>query len=330
MSKLRQYTNCHIITYIKTIFVVVFLSCTFLPAPAQDLIISTKTDKKEYLVGDYITLTLNATFDIKNTCQFPTFGDSLGTFEVISISPIDKKTIQSQVAQSQTIVLAAYDSAMMLIPSLVFTDKINKKQVSEPIPILIKTVPVDTLQPIREIAPIIEVSKDYTLYGIIGALLLLILSIVFWYYSRLKNKNRHPIETEVVSTVLPHLWAIEKLTLLDKQQLCREGKSKEHYIALSEIIREYIERRFEFNTLESTTDELLLEFKKKAKTYHKERAVLDEILHLSDFVKFAKVQPDEAENEQSMSKALAFINTTTQIETSNVDVKLPKKGAKKR
>jgi ribosomal protein L11/uncharacterized integral membrane protein len=295
---------------IKQLLLLLFFCIIDINTEAQELKIAAKTDKNEYLVGDYITLTLNVTFDVSNTCKFPEIGDTLGTFDVISKSPIDEKKVQEQIAQTQTITLSGYDSALMLVPPLIFVDKINKKYATEPIPLMIKTVPVDTLQPIRPIAPIEEVPRGWNsvLWFIAIFHLLLILLALFIHYR--KKEKFEPNLAPPVDTTQPHVWAEIQLKKLDAMQLCNKNKTKEHYIAYSIIIREYIERRFEVSTAEATTEELLKLFKKVAKGYHKEKQKLGEILNLADFVKFAKVRPSDEENELAMRDALLFIDNT--------------------
>ncbi|MBK9798239.1 MAG: hypothetical protein IPP56_00410 [Bacteroidetes bacterium] len=89
----------------------------------------------------------------------------------------------------------------------------------------------------------------------------------------------------------------------------QEGKYKIYQIRLSDIVRSYIENRFQIAAMEQTTDETM----RSMRRIHIEdglRFKLRQLLSLSDMVKFAKEQPLPSENEQSMEDAILFVKTT--------------------
>ena len=55
----------------------------------------------------------------------------------------------------------------------------------------------------------------------------------------------------------PHEIAYEALEWLEASPLLRQGRIKEYYIEVSDIIRRYIEGRYSMNALEMTTHEVL-------------------------------------------------------------------------
>ena len=84
------------------------------------------------------------------------------------------------------------------------------------------------------------------------------------------------------------------MSRLYDSNLIRQGQFKEYYLKLSEIVRRYLERRFEILAVESTTFEILRDLQ------HKETAstVVDkarDVLEYADLVKFAKLKPAPAE-----------------------------------
>ena len=97
---------------------------------------------------------------------------------------------------------------------------------------------------------------------------------------------------------------------LEEKELYQKGKTKQYHTKISEIIRRYIEKRFNFIALEQTTEEILVEIKNKIKV--EEYTHLKIILERSDLAKFAKTKPTSAKNKQSMDLAKEFVEITKQ------------------
>ena len=94
------------------------------------------------------------------------------------------------------------------------------------------------------------------------------------------------------------------------------GNEKAYYTQLTDVLREYLERRFGFNAMEMTTSEIVDELLKiKDKESIKE---LKEILEVADLVKFAKMHPTMYENDRNMLNAVEFVNATKNIEEENI------------
>ena len=82
---------------------------------------------------------------------------------------------------------------------------------------------------------------------------------------------------------------LELYRLLAKA-LLNEGKTKEFYSELADILRRYLERRFQIETFESTTFEILRRLKEKEFSSDLIERI-KEFLENSDLVKFAKFIP---------------------------------------
>jgi hypothetical protein len=96
--------------------------------------------------------------------------------------------------------------------------------------------------------------------------------------------------------------ALQKLAQLQQKQLWKQDQSKEHYAELSLILRTYLETRYGFAALESTSTEI----KKMLQTtdLSPEACVeLNELLQKSDLVKYAQSQYEEAMHEALLVKA---------------------------
>jgi hypothetical protein len=86
--------------------------------------------------------------------------------------------------------------------------------------------------------------------------------------------------------------ALQAIDRLNGKDLIAKGFIKRYYYALSEILKRYIERRFEFNALEQTTTEIMYEMK-----FHTvlERDDFGKFFNRADMVKYAKFVPQTEE-----------------------------------
>ena len=107
----------------------------------------------------------------------------------------------------------------------------------------------------------------------------------------------------------PHVAAIRRLEKLHAQKLWQSGKQKLYYTGMTDILREYIGRRYPIKAMEMTSQEIL---DRLAGDQMPERPYgrLRDILLTADFVKFAKYVPDADRNEQLYTDAYYFVEET--------------------
>jgi hypothetical protein len=91
----------------------------------------------------------------------------------------------------------------------------------------------------------------------------------------------------------PHEIALEKLDALMKKGLFGKGMIKEFYVELTDILRRYIESRFELKAPEMTTEEFLANIRDFSDLKYEHKNLLREFLQQADLVKFAKYGPSE-------------------------------------
>lgn len=139
--------------------------------------------------------------------------------------------------------------------------------------------------------------------GSIGVFLL-----IRWLVRRRKKK------AELVETAIPvrppHEIALEALDALRDRRLYQTGDIKAYYSELSEIIRRYIEARFDVPALESTSFQLLRVIESHLKD-KKLYLILETVLSDADLAKFAKHQPDEETCRKDLGHAYVLVNQTT-------------------
>jgi hypothetical protein len=116
-----------------------------------------------------------------------------------------------------------------------------------------------------------------------------------------------------------HEIAYARLQSLIQQDLIKAGKVKEFYEAISDILRHYIEDRFDLRAPERTTEEFLFEIRDAGVLSDTDRKALAEFLTHCDLVKFAKHSPTNEQIQHTFDLAKNFIEQT-KSEARQIDV----------
>ena len=88
------------------------------------------------------------------------------------------------------------------------------------------------------------------------------------------------------------------------------GFIKEYYSGITDAARTYIEARFEVPAMESTSEEIVSRLKTFDIIEKSTLIKLSDMFSLADLVKFAKLEPDPNENENSWTVAYDFVKNT--------------------
>ena len=154
--------------------------------------------------------------------------------------------------------------------------------------------------------------KDYVTYGAIGLILFGLLAwLIAWLIARYMSKRK---ATPRPAPKIPaHIVANKALVELGHRKLWQKGKVKAYYTALTSILRTYISGRWAIGALEMTTDEIIAELRDHEMPTQS-RTDLITILRTADMVKFAKAEPEAEENEESLSRALYFVENTKLVD----------------
>lgn len=128
-----------------------------------------------------------------------------------------------------------------------------------------------------------------------------------------------------VVIIPPHLIALEDLDKLRNNELRNFEELKIFYSNISDIMRTYLEGRFNLNAIEKTTEEINTELN-TIPLELKTKTLIKSILINSDLVKFAKYYPIKEEAISCLNKSIDFIEITKQKEEldkpERVDVKV--------
>ncbi len=291
------------------------------------IVVSASIDSTMLMIGDQTALHLSVTQEANEHVEMPVFGETLQDgIEIIDRSAIDTTTLpDGRLQLSQELTLTSFkDSLFPVAPIAVvsgtdtfFTDPMALN--------VIQPFEVDSSLAITDIKDI-EKAPIYW-WGIIRWILLAlaIIGLFVGAYYGVQWYRKHFLKEEEV--IEPELLrpadevALEKLDEIKAQKIWKDGKVKEYQTELTDVVREYIGRRFDVQSTEKTSDETLRAMKP---LIDKELfAKLSKMLQLADLVKFAKWHTTPDENEQALSTAYEFVNETKEVindEMSATDV----------
>jgi hypothetical protein len=303
---------------VSLLFFLVFIAFGF--SYGQDFQANAKLDTNRMLIGDQTNLQLNFKFPFKSQVQWPVIKDTiLGYIQVLNRSAIDSTVSKDKkwLTLHQSLRITSFDSGMYTIPPIRFyfrglPDTTLHYCQTEPLILDIHTVRVDTSQAIKPIKGPMKVPitfRELLPWLLLAVVAGLIIWFVFYYLK--KRKKAEPLFQIKPRIVLqPHELALTELEKLRTKKLWQDGKVKEYHTEVTEIIRRYIEGRYAVMALESTTDEILHDLSGNSDLPARLKEQLLQMLTLADLVKFAKAQPLPDENEQSLQRAIDFVNAT--------------------
>ncbi len=282
---------------------------------AQQIQVSAKLDSTGIYIGDQTMLHLQAVVADGLEVTFPTILDTLVKgVEVLEVSPIDTTTLKGGLKEfTQSVLITSFDSAVVLIPPFDFVVA-GDTVATNALGLKVVTLDVDTeSKQIFDIKPIVEpefVLMDYANYLYIALLILALIAGGYFGYKRWKLRK---MIDEGVFSPEPLLPAADEarigLAELKEQQLWQKGMEKEYYTRLTDILRNYLFRRYGIYAMEMTSAEIIVAIKDQAVEKDLVKN-LKGIFDLSDLVKFAKYRPVPEENEQCMYLGGSFVDAT--------------------
>ena len=301
--------------------------CTMLHTILLAIVVSASIDSTMLMIGDQTAMHLSVTQEANERVEMPVFGETLQEgIEIVDRSAVDTTTLpDGRLQLSQELTLTSFkDSLFAVAPIAVVSG--GDTFWTEPMALnVIQPFEVDSSLAITDIKDI-EKAPIYW-WGILRWILLAlaVIGLFVGAYYGVQWYRKHFLKEEEV--IEPELLrpadevALEKLDEIKAQKIWKDGKVKEYQTELTDVVREYIGRRFDVQSTEKTSDETLRAMKP---LIDKELfAKLSKMLQLADLVKFAKWHTTPDENEQALSTAYEFVNETREVindEMSATDV----------
>lgn len=300
-----------------TAFLVAIIFLTgYVFAQEASISIDSKVDKSTITIGDLVTYSVIVTRNPEVQVEMPELGANLGAFEIRDYTMHEPISDDGKLVERVDYLISTFDVGEFEIPPLSFYFSIPPDSTKHELKTRKLKVRVESLKPseagdIRDVKNPLALPRDFKkwiIWGSIGfaALVLIAASIYIW---RRKKAGKGLLPDKVEPPRPAHEVALEELAALKESSLLPEGKVKEFYIRISEIIRRYIEGCYFIIAMELTTFELV-ENLKRSEIPLDESELIHEFLANCDMVKFAKYKPTDAENAAIVDKAFEIIERT--------------------
>lgn len=299
------------------------------------IVVSASIDSTVLMIGDQTDLHLQVTHDAAEQVQMPVFGEQLQDgIEIVDKTIVDTLNLpDGRVQLNQYLTLTSFKDSLFAIEPIAVASGEDTFWTDPMALNIVQPFEVDSTLAITDIKDIEKAPIWW--WGIIRWVLLLVgafllIDLAFWFW-RWWEKNHQPEAAPVNPDLLRPAdeVALEKLDEIKAQKIWKDGKVKEYQTELTDVVREYIGRRFEVHSTEKTSDETLRELKpilldvqsnnvRCTKEEGKELYErLKKMLQLADLVKFAKWHTTPDENEQALTTAYDFVNETKLVNDEN-------------
>ena len=283
------------------------------------LVVSAAIDSTTLMIGDQTDLHLQATSEVGEPVQWPMLDKELiPGIEVVDKTIVDTVSLKDgRVQYNQYVTLTSFEDSLFYIAPLAF--------VSDGDTVWSDAMTLNVVQPFEmdttdmAIADIKDVYKAPIWWWGVLRWVLLALGIaavgVGGYYlitylqATFGKKDEELVAAEPLRPA--DEVALEKLDVIREEKIWQAGQVKEYHTQLTDVVREYIARRFDVSSVEQTSDETLSAIRPLLKEQKDLYEQLRKMLTLADLVKFAKWTATPDENEQSLRSAYTFVKETT-------------------
>lgn len=206
----------------------------------------------------------------------------------------------------RTYVLTAWNAKHYTIPAQKVVIN-GKTSLTKAVSFDVRSIPVDTVKntpmPPDDIQQVSLTFAEWLPVILIGLLILILLGLAYYLYKSLSRRKVSKKE-RVLSSYEQALNELEEI----RSQIKSYSDQKTYYTHVTDVLRRYISKRYNFNALEMTSSEILDKLHDECKeTDLKE---LEEIFNTVDLVKFAKYQTGENDKNYYFDNVVRFIETT--------------------
>ena len=275
---------------------------------------SFKAPEGEFTVGDVVPLTLEATYPSGYQVILPALPRSWGPFEVRSQSPaVVEERDDGSSSISQTIEVVLFAPGEHSTPELLVTvrDPSGKMtDIAAPMAtVSIVSVLGDDDLDLRDIRPqeTLSVPPLWPWFVISLALLAAVTAAAYYFFVRRRAAADDAVP--FVDPRSPYEKARDELDEIEGMRLPSQGRLMEHYIRVSDCIREYLGAGLGLPAIDLTTGEIRGELRRSPMAPEPSRWTVG-LLEDCDLVKFAKYAPGVAEADGLIDRARRLLEAT--------------------
>ena len=308
----------------KHFFVSILLSLATLTAVAQNTrpTVGVELDRDSVAIGDRVTLSVTVDKDVMQVVAFPEVDTqkAQGIIEVVDSSPVDTVEVNGRrIRLAKHYTITSFNAGHYRVGGypVLYVDKniIDTLYSPDTLILQVATFEIDTAtMTIHDIRPVKHVPVkfgEWAGWAGLGILALAAMVALVWVIVRLTQKK--PVFGREKPAEPPHEKAIRELDELLHQKLWQNGQHKQYYTRLTDILREYLDGRYGVGAMEMTSDEIMAAIR-PLELETKQVAMIDDLLHTADFVKFAKHAPDAEQNESLYTGVYYFVENTKAVD----------------
>lgn len=282
---------------------------------AQDVRVSATVDSTRFLIGEWIHLDVSVDAPGTVTLRLPAEDDDIIEGEFVSAEDPEVEEKDGRRLYRQNVIATVFDTGSVSLRVRVrYTrqgDTTTYEALSQPIALAVTTVELDTSEAFKDIKDVLDVPLtiwDYLLYA---AALLLLLLAAWLLYRWYRRRQERPVEEApvIVPDIPAHVLALHALEALQERKLWQQGQHKEYQSELTDILRRYIEQRWNVPAMEQPTSEIMpgVAMLGLAPSMLE---MLERSLRVADMTKFARFVPTSAQHEDGMRFARTFVEST--------------------
>jgi len=149
-----------------------------------------------------------------------------------------------------------------------------------------------------------EVPPDYVKWAAIVLVAIAVAALIIWWVRR---RRARLVVSEPQVVIPPDVVALNELDRIATLGLVDRGEFKPYYTLIADCVRRYLGARFDVETMDRTTHELMDELSRRRVDVEGLEALLNE----ADLVKFAKLKPESAAALRALESARAIVVATT-------------------
>lgn len=294
----------------------------------QAVVVEAQMDSSVLWMGEQTLIHLSLTQDEGVSIlppQIEVSGELVKGVEVVDLSLPDTIALKNNRLQiKQEVLITSFDSGFYYIPPFKYildddtfaTESLSLKIVPVDIPAEATAIDVKDIKDVAQPPFVLwDFVPSWLLIVIIS--LILIVAVAYWIVKRYKERKVEGVVAPEVS-IPPYELAMQELQQLRESKLWQQGQEKQYYTRLVDILRQYIDSRFDINAMEMTSSQILAALHRNKETKEGNKH-LNEILSMADFVKFAKMRPLPDDNEKVMRRAFDFVELTRPQEEALID-----------
>lgn len=278
--------------------------------------VTTRLEPEPASIGDVLTYEVIATYPQGYSVNLPTTVD-LGPHHLVAVEEGEPKPVGDKLRKSFTLEFQAFTVGDQRVPAFPLT-YVTPQGAVETVSVPVRSFEIASLlanEPdprVRgddpPVAYIVEARWAETAAWAVLATLVA-LALLAWAWLRWRKVDR---TAPAPPPLPPEVVAEQALSELERGDLLKNERYADFYLQLTEILKGYLEGRFEFEALDRTTDEIRHEL-----VSHPQRLAPlsgDEVVALlqrCDLVKFARMQSSEQQAEEAVAEVRELVACST-------------------